>query len=227
MVAAVCGSFRGFCSSKCTGGLRFWNKRNNRSSTFLFGFDLSIQRRRKRLDSLTDLLMKMMTAAMKWHWYLQKCPLYEHTLMTSCIAEAKKSLTSSMIHLQLWRPWWQHVQTLTNRSWWPNDQQYLWAAEIDEQIDKQRMMSRDRLSNIGIWLLARRILHLRIGILKPFLVGSKKTRQGPGWRVGALCISRCWFYLTVVADPKQIQKDYKIIWCCVLLCYGSCYDFMI
>ena len=25
----------------------------------------------------------------------------------------------------------------------------------------------------------------------------------------------------VVAGPKLIQKDYNIIWCCVLLCYGS------
>ena len=32
---------------------------------------------------------------------------------------------------------------------------------------------------------------LRLGYLKPFLAGSKKTRQGLGCRVGALCISRC------------------------------------
>ena len=64
------------------------------------------------------------------------------------------------------------------------------------------------------------VLLLRLRYLKPFLAGSKKTRQGLGWRVGALCISRCWFYLMVVAVPKQIQKDYKII-------YGSCYAFMI
>ena len=63
------------------------------------------------------------------------------------------------------------------------------------------------------------VLLLRLEYLKPFLAGSKKTRQGLGWRVGALCISRCWFYLMVVAVPKQIQKDYKIIWCYVLLCY--------
>ena len=65
------------------------------------------------------------------------------------------------------------------------------------------------------------VLQMRLGYLKPFLAGSKKTRQGPRCKVGALCISRCWFYLTVVARPKLIQKDYKIIWCCVLLCYGS------
>ena len=64
------------------------------------------------------------------------------------------------------------------------------------------------------------VLLLRLGYLKPFLAGSKKTRQGPVFRVGALHISRCWFYLMVVAGTKLIQKDYKIIWCCVLLCYG-------
>ena len=81
-------------------------------------------------------------------------------------------------------------------------------------------------SVIGIEL-ASSDLHLRIGLLKPFLAISKKTKQGPGWRFDALCISRCWFYLTVVAIPKQIQKDYKIIWFCVLLWYHYCYDFMI
>ena len=35
------------------------------------------------------------------------------------------------------------------------------------------------------------VLLLRLGYLKLFLAGSKKTRQGPGYRVGALCISRC------------------------------------
>ena len=170
MVAAVCGSFRGFCSSKCTGGLRFWNKRNNRSCTFLFGFDLSIQRRRKRLDSLTDLLMKMMTAAMKWHWYLQKCPLYEQTSMTSCIAEVKKSLTSSMIHLQLSRPWWWHVQTLmfydlpssvddmadNQQQWWVDEQKLMskwptvsmssrdWWTDWQGVDDEQRLVEQHR-----------------------------------------------------------------------------------
>jgi len=72
-----------------------------------------------------------------------------------------------------------------------------------------------------LYFKSKLVLLLRLGYLKPFLAGSKKTRQGPGWRVGAFCISRCWFYLTVVAGPKLIQKDYKIIWCCVLLCYGS------
>ena len=71
------------------------------------------------------------------------------------------------------------------------------------------------------------VLLLRLGYLKPFLASSKKTRQGPGWRVGSLCISKCQFYLMVVVIPKQIKNDYKIIWCFVLLCYGSCYDSLI
>ena len=70
--------------------------------------------------------------------------------------------------------------------------------------------------------ISKLVLLLRLGYLKPFLALSKKTRQGPRCRVGALHINRCRFYLTVVADPKLIQnKDYKIIWCCVLLCYDS------
>ena len=48
------------------------------------------------------------------------------------------------------------------------------------------------------------VLILRLGYLKPFLAGSKKTRQGPGLRVGALFISRCWFRLTVVAESQLI-----------------------
>ena len=70
------------------------------------------------------------------------------------------------------------------------------------------------------------VLLLRLGYLKPFLAGSKKTRQGPGWRVGALYISRCWFCLTVVAGPKWLKiLQIYMVWCSfvlygVLLCYG-------
>ena len=108
--------------------------------------------------------------------------------------------------------WWE---------WWADDQQYWPATEqIEETDDVDVTMSFNCKSKL--------VLLLRLGYLKPFLVGSKKTRQGPGCKVGALCISRCWFYLTVLAGPKLIQKDYKIIWCCILLCNGSwwfiCYD---
>ena len=34
------------------------------------------------------------------------------------------------------------------------------------------------------------VLNLRLGYLKPFLAGSKKTRQGPGWGVGVDFTSR-------------------------------------
>ena len=72
------------------------------------------------------------------------------------------------------------------------------------------------------------VLHLRLGYLKPFLAGSKKTRQGPGWRVGSLCISRCWFYLTVVVIPKQIQKITKlygvVFFCVMVLDDSNAYD---
>ena len=123
-----------------------------------------------------------------------------------------------------------------------------WRAGVDKQIEKcvavvlMRVMSRwsavltnnrtdwrDRWCWCDWWdevtvsfnCKSKLALILSLGYLKPFLAGSKKTRQGLGWRVCNLCISRCWFYLTVVAGPKLIQKDYKIIWCCVLLCYGS------
>ena len=101
--------------------------------------------------------------------------------------------------------WWE---------WWTDDQQYWPATEQIEETD-------DVDVTVSFNCKSKLVLLLRLGYLKPFLTGSKKTRQGPECRVGALCISRCWFYLTVVAGPKLIQKYYKIIWCCVLLCYGS------
>ena len=64
------------------------------------------------------------------------------------------------------------------------------------------------------------VLILRLGYLKLFLAGSMKTKHGPGWKVGTLCISRCWFYLTVVAVPKQIKKitkSYGVVFSCVMV----------
>ena len=64
------------------------------------------------------------------------------------------------------------------------------------------------------------VLLLRLGYLKPFLAGSKKTKQGPGWRVGSICISGCWFYLIVVAIIKQIQKitkSYGVVFSCAMV----------
>ena len=90
------------------------------------------------------------------------------------------------------------------------DEQRRWAALIC-QIFLDGYMSL-------LYCKCKLVLLLRLGYLRLFLAGSKKTRQGPRYIVGALCISRCWFFLTVVAGPKIIQKDYKIILCCVLLC---------
>ena len=115
------------------------------------------------------------------------------------------------------------------RWWWPAEDekrrlrrllQQCWAdwQTVDEQLWSDRYF----LCDTSILYCKNKLVFLlRLGYLKPFLAGSKKTRQGPGCRVGALCISRCWFCLTIVAEPKLIQKDYKITWCCVLLCYGS------
>ena len=108
--------------------------------------------------SLTDILMMMMmTTATVWHWYLQqKCLLYEHDDKLYCRSE----------------------------EWWAEkfDQQYDTPTTEDTMTSGMAttmlMSSRGWLSNKGIWLLARRILHLRIGLLKPFLVGAKKTRLG-------------------------------------------------
>ena len=126
------------------------------------------------------------------------------------VYDAGSNLMDSMMHSLLWSEWCA----------WQND---------DEQLMRQYVNADWRGARDKCWCdvtvcfncKCKLVLLLRLGYLKPFLAGSKKTRQGPGCRVGALCISRCWFYLTVVAGPKLIQKDYKIIWCCVLLCYGS------
>ena len=120
--------------------------------------------------------------------------------------------------------WWSTVMT----SWrWAEIHEQRWAVVQKSWWDEQRrwtalICQRSLVGYMNLLYYKSKLdLLLRLGYLKPFLAGSKKTRQGPGCRVGPLCISRCWFYLTVVAEPKQIQKYYKIIWCCVLLCYGS------
>ena len=134
------------------------------------------------------------------------------------------------------RMWVDDLAVLKSRCWWTKKIEKCVAAVL------MRVMSRwsaaelieetyDVDLTVSFNCKIKLVLLLRLGYLKPFLAGSKKTRQGPGWRVGALCISRCWFYLTVVAGPQLIQKDYKITLCCVLLCYGSwwfkCYDMWI
>ena len=129
--------------------------------------------------------------------------------------------TNSVEYMSRWTRW-----LMFSRS--QNDEQCYSRIDMMSSVDDVTEIACvwwHEYGNTSILYCKRKlVLILRLGYLKPFLARSKKTRQGLGWRVGALCINRCWFYLTVVAVPKQIQKNYKIIWCCVLLCYGSCYD---
>ena len=112
------------------------------------------------------------------------------------------------------------LAVLKSRCWWTTKIEKWVAAVLMRVLSRgsavltsSRTYWRNRWVDVTVSFncKSKLVLLLRLGYLKPFLAGSKKTRQGPGWRVGALCISRCWFHLTVVAGPKLIQKDYKII----------------
>ena len=127
------------------------------------------------------------------------------------------------------------VQRLLSSSRWMMTSvtaELMWWAEMMSSVDDVTEIScvwwHEYCNTSILYCKSKLVLPLRLGYLKPFLAGSKKTRQGPGCRGGALHISKCWFYLTVVARPQLIQKDYKITLCCVLLGYGSwwfnCYD---
>ena len=84
-----------------------------------------------------------------------------------------------------------------------SSEQWYNRVDVMGREDEQLWCVRDFLCDTRIlYCKSNFVLLLRLGYLKPFLAGSKKTRQGPGLRVGALCISRCWFRLTVVAGPK-------------------------
>ena len=130
---------------------------------------------------------------------------------------------TTVIYLQQ-KTWW------LDDSWHGNSRLDMWIdkaswavvkwAEIDQRFmssceqcysridvmsgeDEQLWCVRDFLCDTRIlYCKSKFVLLLRLGYLKPFLAGSKKTRQGPGCRIGALCINRCWFCLTVVAGPK-------------------------
>ena len=99
--------------------------------------------------------------------------------------------------------WWADWQDIYEQCW-PIE----WWAEID-------VHGRGWLWRRSIWLLARRILHLRIWLLKPFLVGAKKTRLGRLWElvlfssVGADCNREGCFL------PCTINKDQNSIYSCV------------
>ena len=76
-------------------------------------------------------------------------------------------------------------------------------------------MSSISYTGIIVSFLERRILHLRIGLLKPFLVGAKKTRLGP--------VTELVLFLSVGADcnredwclPCTTNKDQNSIYSCV------------
>ena len=127
--------------------------------------------------------------------------------------------------LRLTRDSWAAVSKWTRWMMSSVTAELMWWAEMMSSVDDVTEIACVWWHGYGntsiLYYKSKLVLLLRLGYLKHFLAGSKKTRQGPGCRVGALHISRCWFYLMVVVGPKIIHKDYKIIWCCVLLCYGS------
>ena len=136
-----------------------------------------------------------------------------------------EQITSSVEYMRKWTIWLMMSSDLDSWQWIVHKAEW-WAVSQQSWCDEQCYSRIDVMSSVDgntsiLYCKSKLVLLLRLGYLKPFLAGCKKTRQAPGCRVGALHISRCWFYLTVVAGPKLIQKDYKIIWCCVLLCYGS------
>ena len=117
-----------------------------------------------------------------------------------------------------------------------------WSEKTVSSIDDEQMSmswgSWQQIKETSDWwddvtvsfnLKSKLVLLLRLWYLKPFLAGSKKTRQGPGYRVGALHISRCWFYLTIVTEPKLIQKrlqNYMVL-CSFVLWFLMIQMFMI
>ena len=146
--------------------------------------------------------------AMRWQWYLQLM-----TWMKMCSEDYE--VRDSMI-INCWYPFWQNSL---------GQKKMLIEEMLEISADVMWQWWRGQKNDVGVTVSfnckSKLVFLLRLGYLKPFLAESKKTKQSPGCRVATLCISRCWFYLTVVVGPKLIQKDYKIIWCCVLLCYGS------
>ena len=73
-----------------------------------------------------------------------------------------------------------------------SSEQWYSRAVVMSREDEQLGCVRDFLCDTRIlYCKSKLVLLLRLGYLSHFLAGSKKTRQGPGLRVGALCISRC------------------------------------
>ena len=143
----------------------------------------------------------------------QQSRWWEQVLMSSWPADEVLTKGCLVAVLIKSRDWWLVIGAV----WWLDSEQRWWWAEIMSNVDDEQMsMSRDswqQIKETSDWwddvtvsfnLKSKLVLLLRLGYLKPFLAGSKKTRQGPGCRVGAIHISRCWFYLTVVVGPKLI-----------------------
>ena len=147
----------------------------------------------------------------------------------------------SIIDGQCWHGWWakqrcwwaaeidQVVSRMTSRNTWADKQDDWCSADRTEwwaviwTVDKAEWWAvlQQSWCNDDMCILyckSKLVLLLRLGYLKPFLAGSKKTRQGPGCWAGALFISRCWFRLTVVAGPNNIKRlQIYIVWCSSVL----------
>ena len=70
-----------------------------------------------------------------------------------------------------------------------NDEQCYNRVDVMSNVDDVTEISCEYGNTSILYCNSKLVLLLRLGYIKPFLAGSKKTRQGPGFRVGALCIS--------------------------------------
>ena len=150
------------------------------------------------------------------------------TLMTSCITE-------------VWPAEWYTYSYGDLDDWWL-DKQCWWADHAESHDEQWRGRAAVLMRVLSRWLAVltssrtdwrnrwvdvtvsfhckcKLVLLLRLGYLKPFLAWSKKTRQGPGCRVGALCISRFWFFLNGCSRTKTNIKRLQIymMWCSSML----------
>ena len=108
-----------------------------------------------------------------------------------------RSVSCMSIHIdgkKIWQCWYGSDTPTTK------DMMMRWQVAWQQQtwhVDWWGFLSRDWCvadwwqSKIGIKMTSW-VLHLRIGLLNPFLVGAKKTRLGTITRVGAFFISWCW-----------------------------------
>ena len=141
-----------------------------------------------------------------WQWYLQQ------KIWQADYKFHGSSRLDMLINEASWADGWSEwaaLMMMLKHSWRTEFDDQCWAdwqtVDVMGREDEQLWCDRDFLCDTSIlYCKSKLVLLLRLGYLKPFLAGSKKTRQGPGCRAGALHISRCWFSLTVVAEPKLI-----------------------